>query len=72
MSVANGTVRVSREREFTGNLDDARKLVVANAWSVAKAIKDLPLDTDQRTLESIVDLNFNRRSSNMKGIEDIL
>lgn len=72
MSVANGTVRVSREREFSGNLDDARKLVVANAWAVAKAIKDLPLDTDQRTLESIVDVNFNRRSLNMRGIEDIL
>ncbi len=72
MSVGNGLVRVSREREFSGNLDDARKLVVANAWAVAKAIKDLPLDADQRTVESIVDVNFNRRSQNMKGISDIL
>lgn len=72
MTVANGVVRVTREREFSADIDEARKTMVANAWAVAKAIKYLPLDTDKHKIEAIVDRHFKRRSENRKGIEDIL
>jgi hypothetical protein len=71
MTVANGRVRVTRERKFKGDIDDARKVAVANAWAVARIIKGLPLDTDPKTIEKIVDGQFARRSKNAK-IQDIL
>jgi len=66
MSVANGSVRVTREREFRGvDLDEERKIAVANAWAVAKAIKRLPLTASSATVERIVDEHFSRRSTNL-------
>ncbi len=71
LSVANGPVRVAREykRALAKDPDAARKVAVATAWAVAKAIKPLPLDTDQAALESIVDDVVARGAKNLRPKE---
>jgi hypothetical protein len=69
LSVANGTVRVSREREFKSDVDQARRIAVANAWAIAKAIKPLPLDASRAAIERIVDANFTKKTQNLRPRE---
>lgn len=54
-SIANGPVRIEREEEMATSPNDAKRAAVATAWAIAKAIKPLPLNTDRRTLEEVVD-----------------
>lgn len=69
LAVANGTVRVQREREIKSDLDEARKIAVANAWAIAKAIKPLPLDASKAAIERIVDANFTKKTQNLRPRE---
>jgi len=71
LTAANGPVRVERTREFKGDIDEARKLAVSNAWAVAKALKPLPLSASEETVAKIVDRYFGRRTID-KSIADIL
>lgn len=71
LHAANGPIRVERTREFRGNIDDARKLAVANAWNIAKALKSLPLSASEASVAEIVDRYFGRRTVD-KSIADIL
>jgi hypothetical protein len=69
MSAANGPVRVSREREIKSDLDEAKKIAVANAWAVAKAIKALPLDASEAAVARIVNANFTKKTHNLRPEE---
>lgn len=68
-SVANGPVRVYREREYKGEIDESKQLAVATAWVIAKAIKALPLDADKKKIEAIVDRALRRRKHNARPAE---
>lgn len=65
LTAANGPGRVTREWKMVGSADEARKLAVATAWAVAKAIKTLPLDTPEKALEKIVARIVAKKSKNM-------
>lgn len=70
VSVANGPVRVARERTFSGEVtDEARMIAVANAWAIAKEIKSLPLSAPRSQIEEIVDRHFRRKTQNLKPRE---
>jgi len=69
LHVANGSVRAEREREFKSDMDDARKIAVANAWAIAKAIKPLPLDAGRAAIERIIDANFTKKTQNLRPAE---
>lgn len=70
LTVANGPVRVARERTFSGEVtDEARMIAVANAWAIAKEIKPLPLDASRDRIEKIVDRNFTKKTQNLKPRE---
>jgi hypothetical protein len=69
MSVANGSVRMEREREIASSLDDAKRIAVANAWAVAKELKKLPLDAGKGEVEKIVDRHFTKKTQNLKPVE---
>ena len=64
-SVANGPARVMREREAKGDLVERKMTGVATAWAIAKAIKELPMDTDEKRLSAIVDQVIARGKKNM-------
>ena len=68
-SVANGPVRVTRETGTLDNLASTRRLAVATAWAIAKAIKPLPLDTDQKTIERLVDEAIDNGIGNLMPAE---
>lgn len=71
LTVANGPVRVVRERTFSGRevTDEARMIAVANAWAIAKEIKPLPLDAPRSQIEQIADRHFKKKTQNLEPRE---
>lgn len=76
---ANGAARVTRTRIVIGiDKDEAKKLAVADAWAIAKAIKPLPLDTPEEAIAQIVDAKLQKPENMTKpelfglGIVDIV
>ncbi len=71
LSVANGSSRVYREykKVLSKDSDEARRRAVATAWAVAKAIKPLPMDVDEKALAKIVDEIVARGNKNMRPKE---
>lgn len=55
VSVDNGSVRVIRTYDMTNTIDMLRRVAAADAWAIAKAIKPLPFNASQRTVERAVD-----------------
>lgn len=68
-SIANGTVRIKRTETHANHANETKKAAVATAWAIAKAIKPLPLDTDQKTVEHVVDEVIDNGLDNMHNEE---
>lgn len=69
-SVANGAVRIELKEDMQNmSPDDARKAAVATGWAIAKAIKPLPLNTDEATIRRVAQEAIDNGPDNLKREE---
>ena len=65
-TIANGSVRVTREEEIKGDLDEAKKAAVATGWALAKAIKDLPRTTPEAKIRRLFNEVIDNGADNIR------